>query len=165
MGGRISLIKSVLSSLSIFQILFFKTPIGVYKEIEKIQNVFLWGSNAIKREIIWVGCELLCMSKENGGLGFKSFNEFNVALLFKWIWRILQGSNSLWVKVLTTRYVSLKHILLSTGTRRNPKSSSAWWSYILQIVSNMSFMLDFSYSDFMCKLRFVMHQTYWIIIN
>ncbi|XP_058728727.1 uncharacterized protein LOC131600410 [Vicia villosa] len=84
LGGRITLIKSVLSSLAIFQLSFFVAPRRVIKEFERIQNNFLWGCSDVKRKITWVKWETLCLSKENGGLGFKKFNEFNTALLFKW---------------------------------------------------------------------------------
>lgn len=109
LGGRITLVRTVLSSLSIFQLSFFKAPISVYKEFEKVQNNFLWDNIDDKRKINWFRWESLCLPKENGGLGFKSFKEFNAALLFKWSWKNLQGSNALWMKVLTARYDNLSH--------------------------------------------------------
>lgn len=38
LGGRITLIKSVLSSLSTFFLSFYKAPSKIWKDIEKIQN-------------------------------------------------------------------------------------------------------------------------------
>ncbi|XP_058765931.1 uncharacterized protein LOC131639452 [Vicia villosa] len=99
LGGRITMVRTVLSSLSIFQLSFFKAPSSVYKEIEKVQNNFLWGNIDGKRKINWFRWDSLCLPKENGGLGFKSLKEFNAALLFKWSWQILRGSNALSVGV------------------------------------------------------------------
>lgn len=42
-GGRITLIKSVLNSLAIFTLSFYKAPLKVIREINKIQSNFLWG--------------------------------------------------------------------------------------------------------------------------
>lgn len=95
LGGRITLINSVLSSLAIFQLSFFKAPCRVIKEIKRLQNIFLWDSSDVKWKISWVRWEALCFSKENGGLGFKSFKEFNTTLLFKWMWKMLQGTEVL----------------------------------------------------------------------
>lgn len=50
LGGRITLVRTILSSLSIFQLSFFKTPSSVYKEIKKVHNNFLWGNIGDKRK-------------------------------------------------------------------------------------------------------------------
>lgn len=34
-------------------------------------------------KILWVGWERICQSMEDGGLGVKKVNDFNMALLFK----------------------------------------------------------------------------------
>ncbi|XP_058775315.1 uncharacterized protein LOC131649574 [Vicia villosa] len=42
-GGRITLLKPILSSLAIFTLSFYKAPKKIIKEINKMQSNFLWG--------------------------------------------------------------------------------------------------------------------------
>jgi len=43
MGGRLVLLKFVLSSLPVYTLSFFKAPSGIISTIESIFNCFLWG--------------------------------------------------------------------------------------------------------------------------
>ncbi|XP_058783233.1 uncharacterized protein LOC131657899 [Vicia villosa] len=52
-GGRLTLLKSVLGSLAIFNLSFYKAPKFIIKEITKIQSNFLWGGKMDKRCIHW----------------------------------------------------------------------------------------------------------------
>ncbi|XP_058751317.1 uncharacterized protein LOC131624383 [Vicia villosa] len=94
-GGRITLIKSILSSLFIFLLSFYKAPVSIYKEIRRIQANFLWGDKVSKKKIHWVGWDKVCTPLDRGGLGVRKIEEFNDALLLKWKWRIIQGGHSL----------------------------------------------------------------------
>ena len=42
-GGRITLIKSTLASLPLYQMSIFRIPGAVAKRLEKLQRRFLWG--------------------------------------------------------------------------------------------------------------------------
>lgn len=82
-GGRITLIKSVLRSLSIFFITFYKALVTVWKEIESIKNRFLWGGLEVRKKIYWVAWNQVCKPLRLGDLGVKNIEEFNIALLHK----------------------------------------------------------------------------------
>ena len=82
------LIKSLLTSLSLYFIFFFKIPTRVIREINKLQTDFLWGGSDDERKICWVSWVKIFQEKEEGGLGVKSLKEFNQALLAKWRWRM-----------------------------------------------------------------------------
>ncbi|RVW54319.1 Protein RETICULATA-related 1, chloroplastic [Vitis vinifera] len=50
-GGRITLIKSTLASIPIYQMSIFRMPKSVVKRLEKLQRDFLWGGEA--RDVLW----------------------------------------------------------------------------------------------------------------
>ncbi|XP_058726407.1 uncharacterized protein LOC131597748 [Vicia villosa] len=103
LGGRITLLKSILTSLTIFTMSFYKMPLKIVKEVNKIQNNFLRGGMEEKRKIHWVSWKNVILSFDKGGIRVKNIVVFNQALLTKWRWRILQGHDSLWLRVLKSR--------------------------------------------------------------
>ncbi|XP_019427226.1 PREDICTED: uncharacterized protein LOC109335545 [Lupinus angustifolius] len=126
-GGRVTLIKSVLNSLSIYFFSFFKAPVAVILELEKIQRRFLWGRGEDRRGVHWVSWSKVCRSKGEGGLGVKNLSLFNLSLLGKWRWRLLFECDALWVRVLRSRYVAR---MGGSGGFSNPecfKRGSPWW--------------------------------------
>lgn len=62
-----------------------------------------WG-NSEKRKITWVRWEVVCKPREEGGLGIKNLDWFNLALLGKWRWTVLKEENGLWKQILVSRY-------------------------------------------------------------
>ncbi|XP_058740864.1 uncharacterized protein LOC131613189 [Vicia villosa] len=83
-GGRLTLLKSVLGSLAIFTLSFYKAPKKVIKELIRIQSNFLWGGEEGKKCIHWERWDVVCLSVEKGGLGVTRMEDFNLALLSKW---------------------------------------------------------------------------------
>jgi hypothetical protein len=51
--------------------------------------------------MIW---DRLSMAKENGGMEYKELESFNMALLDKQGWRLLQNPNSMVARVLKEKY-------------------------------------------------------------
>ncbi|CAL0315533.1 unnamed protein product [Lupinus luteus] len=105
-AGRVTLIKSVLSALPIYYFSFFKAPVSVIAELNRIQRRFLWGRGEESKGIRWVSWDKVCRSKGEGGLGIKNLSLFNLSLLGKWRWGLLIEKNTLWVRVLLSRYGS-----------------------------------------------------------
>ena len=52
----------------------------------------------------WVSWERMCTRKMDEGMGFKDLKAFNLALLAKQGWRLLQNTSSLIHKVYKARY-------------------------------------------------------------
>ncbi|RVW34062.1 putative ribonuclease H protein [Vitis vinifera] len=86
-GGRITLIKSTLASIPIYQMSIFRMPKSVVKRLEKLQRDFLWGGGNTGRKIHLVNWKVVCTQKDKGGLGIRRMGLLNKALLGKWIWR------------------------------------------------------------------------------
>jgi len=103
LGGRLILLRYVLSSLPVYALSFFKAPSGIVSSIESISDFFFFGSDD-HRKIFWVDWNTVCSSKEVGGLGVRRIMEFNTALLGKWCWRELEDAHNLWCRVLSARY-------------------------------------------------------------
>ena len=61
-GGRLTLLKSTLSSLPTYFLPLFTIPFHVANEIEKIQRDFLWGESKVHL----VGWDKVCTPKGNG---------------------------------------------------------------------------------------------------
>ncbi|GJU98861.1 RNA-directed DNA polymerase, eukaryota, reverse transcriptase zinc-binding domain protein [Tanacetum coccineum] len=91
--GRLTLIKSVLGSLGIYYMSIFKT-------LEAIRASFFWGGSSEKKNMAWIKWENVLASFEKGGLNIGSLKSFNLALLQKWRWRLVNNSDSLWARVI-----------------------------------------------------------------
>lgn len=53
-GGRLTLIASVLSSIPLFYLSFFRLPRGVLNKCNHIMRAFLWGGLECKNKVAWV---------------------------------------------------------------------------------------------------------------
>ncbi|GJR32563.1 RNA-directed DNA polymerase, eukaryota, reverse transcriptase zinc-binding domain protein [Tanacetum coccineum] len=99
-GGRLSLIKSVLGSLPTYYMSIYMMPATVQKKLEAMRNKFFIGGDLDEKKITWVRWKKFLASKELGGLGIGSIYRLNIGLLFKWVWRFLSSPFDLWVRVI-----------------------------------------------------------------
>ncbi|GJU20617.1 RNA-directed DNA polymerase, eukaryota, reverse transcriptase zinc-binding domain protein [Tanacetum coccineum] len=99
-GGRLTLLKSVLGSLPIYHMSLFKVPAKVLLNMESIRCHFFNGIEHNGKKPIWVKWNKVLASKEKGGLGVSSFYALNRALLFKWVWRFCTQQSALWTKII-----------------------------------------------------------------
>ncbi|GKD04054.1 putative RNA-directed DNA polymerase, eukaryota, reverse transcriptase zinc-binding domain protein [Tanacetum coccineum] len=81
-GGRLTLIKSVLGSLGIYYLSIFKAPEFVLKSLEGLRAKFFWGCKDSKK-LIWIKWANVLSSFGKGGLNVGSLKAFNLALLQK----------------------------------------------------------------------------------
>ena len=103
-GGRLTLLKSTLSSLPTYFLSLFTIPASVVYRLEKLQRNFLWGGMGEEFKHHLVGWDKVCTSKEKGGLGVRSLTLFNKALLGKWLWRFGLEEHHLWRRVVVAKY-------------------------------------------------------------
>ena len=103
-GGRVTLIKSTLSSLPTYYLSLFPIPMSIASRIEKLQRDFLWGGFEDERKLHLVNWKKACLPLQSGGLGIRNMAIFNKALLGKWLWRYSTESTSLWRQVIDSKY-------------------------------------------------------------
>ncbi|GJU95230.1 hypothetical protein Tco_1319986 [Tanacetum coccineum] len=57
-GGRLTLLKSVLTSILLYHMSIFKVPIGVLNHLESIRRNFFYGVDGSDRKLAWIGGEV-----------------------------------------------------------------------------------------------------------
>ncbi|WOG90771.1 hypothetical protein DCAR_0310016 [Daucus carota subsp. sativus] len=103
-AGKCILLKTAAQSIPNFWMNLLLIPSEVCKTIQRQMNSFWWGGGNNSKGIRWMSWERLCKVKEAGGLGFKDLRSFNVAMLAKQGWRLLNNENPLVTNILKARY-------------------------------------------------------------
>ncbi|XP_018460019.2 uncharacterized protein LOC108830945 [Raphanus sativus] len=104
-AGRFVLIQSVLYNMIRFWASVFPIPKGCLDKLERMLNAFLWTGapdSARGAKVSWEG---VCVPKECGGLGLKPLRGLNVVYGIKLLWKVLSGSESLWVAWVKKKYL------------------------------------------------------------
>ncbi|CAL5206048.1 unnamed protein product [Lathyrus oleraceus] len=99
--------------------------------------------------------------KEDKVLGVKHCSLFNLALLNKWKWHILNDDSSLWSGFLSCRYGDVKWEVL--GRACKSRKTSLWWKDLCLVgepVGSSSLINWFS-SSISCKLGNMMFIDFW----
>nr|GEW65867.1 putative RNA-directed DNA polymerase, eukaryota, reverse transcriptase zinc-binding domain protein [Tanacetum cinerariifolium] len=134
-GGRLTLLKSVLGFTPIYSMSLYKVPKSVLNSMEVIRRNFFNGIQGEERKITWVKWSKMLASKNHGGLGVSSFYALNKALLFKLVWRFISQDNSLWFRFITSMHGSQFQEL-------SRFHSSAWNAIIKEINTLKSHGVD-----------------------
>lgn len=124
-GARVTLVKSVLSSLPLYFCSLFKMPTIVVKKINSLIRSFFWGELDSKRRTKWVSWEKICLHKNLGGLGVPDIKKKNVSLLAKWWHRFSTESNALWKRVIVEKYYC-NYSSLSPFLHETNRVSKCW---------------------------------------
>ena len=123
-GGRITLIKSTLSSLPTYFLSLFPL-VAVALRIDKIQRDFLWGGLGEGKKFHLVNWSQVCQPIHSGGLGIRNLRMFNKALLGKWLWRFGNEREALWRQVIVAKY-GISHGGWTSGEIGGPNGVSLW---------------------------------------
>jgi hypothetical protein len=123
--GRSVLIKVVAQAIPTYIMSCFLIPNGVCEKIESAICNFWWGNSSNSRKIHWIKKDRLFKPKYEGGQGFKTLRDFNLAMLAKQVWRMQTNPDSLLARCFKAKYFPNSSILkASIGC--NP--SFAWRS-------------------------------------
>jgi hypothetical protein len=100
------LIKSVLSSLPIFQFSSLLAPIGIKKSLARAIQKLLWQGGKSNTKIFHLeNWNLVRAPKDNGKLGVWDPEVMNLSLGAKILWRMVPRKNKWWKKALVKKYM------------------------------------------------------------
>lgn len=91
LGDHLTLIKSVLESMPMYQMMLTKVPKGILHKIRQKVFSFLWIGKHIKENIHMASWESLSLPKLKGGWGLRNLVLFGKALYLKILWHGLFG--------------------------------------------------------------------------
>ena len=132
-GGRITLIKSTLASLPLYQMALVRMPVVVAKRLEKLQKSFLWGGGALERKAHLVKWYVVCFEKRQGDSGLRNPTLLNKALLGKWTWRFTYDGDCTWKFLISSKY-GLDGLGWCSKEARGPFGVGLWQQYQDQIL-------------------------------
>ena len=96
-GGRLELVKTTLSAISIFAMMSLDLSVKTLVAIEKIIRSFLWvGRKDARGGHCLVAWERVCMPKHLGGLGIPNLRQMNRALRARWLWLSRTDNSKPW---------------------------------------------------------------------
>jgi ribonuclease HI len=124
-AGKEVLLKAVIQSIPTYTMSVFQLPKTLCKDINTMMAKFWWGHKGNDSRIAWMSWERMGKPKEKGGMGYRDLENFNLALLAKQGWRLLQNPTSLVAKIFKEKYHPGEDFLES-GLGRRP--SFAWRS-------------------------------------
>ncbi|XP_062017671.1 uncharacterized protein LOC133734024 [Rosa rugosa] len=103
-AGKEILIKAVAQAIPSYVMNCFELPRQLCNEMHRLMAQFWWGDVEGKGKVHWLSWDKLCVSKQEGGLGFRDMHDFNLALLAKQGWRLVQRPDALLTQLLKARY-------------------------------------------------------------
>ncbi|XP_035551721.1 uncharacterized protein LOC118349890 [Juglans regia] len=92
-GGKEILLKAVAMAIPSYAMSCFKLPPRLCSKIESMMARYWWGQKQEERNIHCLSWKKMCNLKFVGGMGFKELEVFNMALLAKQAWRLLQNQD------------------------------------------------------------------------
>ncbi|GJS32596.1 putative reverse transcriptase domain, reverse transcriptase zinc-binding domain protein [Tanacetum coccineum] len=128
-SGRLQLCKSVISSMQVYWASVLVIPMGIVSDIQQIIRGFLWCNGEYKRGKAKVAWDDICLPKKEGGLGLRSLEVFNLALMTTHIWNLVSNKESLWV-----RWINTYKLRGRTIWDVQPKANMSYgWRKLLQL--------------------------------
>ena len=103
-AGREIFIKMLAQAIPKCSTSLFKLPRSICDNINSLLAKYWWGQNQYERKILWINRKKLCTQKKDKGMGFRDLHTFNLAMLSKQPWRLIQDTHSMFYKVYKARY-------------------------------------------------------------
>jgi hypothetical protein len=126
-AGKDILIKSIAQAIPSYAMSCFDLTKSLCDDISQMICRFWWAQQDKERKMHWVSCDIMSSRKEKWGLGFRDLHLFNLAMLARQDWRIIQNSDALCAQVLRAKYGNNGSLL---NAQEGPGISYTWRSII-----------------------------------
>jgi hypothetical protein len=104
MAAKEILIKAVAQAIPTYAMACFGILKSLCDDISQMVCRYWWSQNDDEKKMHWVGWEKMKLPKEEGGLGFRDLYSFNLAMLARQCWILIQAPESLCAQVLRAKY-------------------------------------------------------------
>jgi hypothetical protein len=99
LGGRMVLVNTILSIMILYMISFFQIPKGVLKQLDYFRSRLFWQGDSEKKKYWLAKWIVVCLPKDQGGLGIHDLEFKNRALLGKWLFKLV-SQDGVWQTLL-----------------------------------------------------------------
>jgi hypothetical protein len=103
-AGKEILIKGVAQAIPTYAMSSFDVTKTLCDEIRTMVFRFWWAKTDRDNSMHWMAWELLCSRKKKGGLGFRDLHMFNLAMLARQGWRLIENPDLLCAQILKAKY-------------------------------------------------------------
>jgi zinc-binding in reverse transcriptase/Reverse transcriptase-like len=103
-AGRLTLLKSSLSSIPVYYMSCCHLPVHTINKVTSLLRKFFWGKLDRKRYLAFIAWDKICLPYEEGGLNVKDLRRMNDAILLKLVWQIASRQERLWVGIMVAKY-------------------------------------------------------------
>ena len=124
-AGKEVLIKAVAQSIPTYMMGVFQLPVKLCDELNTMCARFWRGQIGDEKKIHWKIWNILSQPKKEEGMGFRELRSFNLAILAKQGWRLIQEQGSLLYGCFKARYFPRGSFLEAKDV---PNSSYVWKS-------------------------------------
>lgn len=105
-AGKEIMIKAVAQAIPTFAMGCFDITKDMCDQISSMIGRYWWSNQDKENKMHWIRWEKLTEPKSAGGLGFRDIHTFNLAMLSKQGWRLIDSPDSLCSRVLRAKYSS-----------------------------------------------------------
>lgn len=127
LASRVELTISTLSNFHLFWPFAFPLPASVIKAVDKICRDFIWGDSSSKKKMHTINWSVICLPRDEGGLGVKNVKEISIAGMVLNLWNLASEKVGLWI-----RWIDGKYLIKDSIWTYSSKQSDSWlWKKFL----------------------------------
>ena len=127
-AGKLTLLKSCLSSIPIYLLSVIKFPKWAVESINSQIANFLWHDSDGKYKYHLSNWQSLTLKKEHGGWGIPNIGNMNLCLLASWINRYHLNDNVIWKKIVDYKYNNNPNIFCCPVIGASPFWKGVLWT-------------------------------------
>lgn len=128
-GGKLEWVNLVFSSSPMFHMATLKLHNGIITQLNKYMKHCLWrGSDLSSRKPSKAAWPMVCLPKQQGGLGVINLNSQNEALLLKFLHKFFTRADIPWVHLVWDNYYN------NGKLPGQNKEGSFWWKNVVKLL-------------------------------